>query len=82
MPFLKHDLCHYYKDQLVIEPDHVEMSLSKDDKKVVFSEENVEEVVGDTGQKKLQFPLPWKERFPVTESYQLLFVNWQTTKSA
>ena len=73
LPLLEHDLHRYYKDQLVLEPNHGEMVMSKDDERILaFYEANVEEIKDSTGQRRLQMPLPWKEGFPVSvpESFQ------------
>ena len=68
LPLLEHDLHRYYKDQLVLEPNHGEMVMNKDDERILaFYEVNIEEVKDSTGQRILQMPLPWKEGFPVSE---------------
>jgi len=58
LPLLEHDLCRYYKDQLILESDHAEMALNKDDERVLaFYDANIEEVVDSMRQKRLQLPL-------------------------
>jgi len=66
MPTLMHDISRYYQDQLIIDPDCERMVMSKEDEKVLsFYQNNVREVTDNSGQRRLQLPLPWKEGYPV-----------------
>ena len=66
MPLIMHDI-RYYKDQLVLEPDHEDMHMSKDDEEVrTFYEDNLTEIYDQRRQRRIQLPLPWKKGFPVS----------------
>ena len=67
MPLIMYDISRYYKDQLVLEPDHEDMRMSKDDEEVLaFYEDNLTEICDQRGQKRIELPLPWKKGFPVS----------------
>ena len=67
MPLIMHDISRYYKDQLVLQPDHEDMHMSKDDEEVLaFYEDNLTEINDQRGQRRIQLPLPWKKSFPVS----------------
>ena len=69
LPLLMHDIDHYYKDQLIVEPESELMVMSKEDEKVLaFYEEIMSEVTDANGQLRLQFSLPWKEGYPIEVS--------------
>ena len=45
MPLIMYDIFRYYKNQLVLEPDHEDMHMSKDDEEVLaFHEDNLTEI--------------------------------------
>ena len=59
MPLLVHDILRYYRDQLVLEPDCEELGLSREDERVLsLYKENLMEVTDESGQRRLQLPLP------------------------
>ena len=72
LPLLMHDIDHYYKDQLIVEPASELMVMSKQDEKVLaFYENTMSEVTDANGQLRLQFSLPWKEGYPIEVSKSL-----------
>ena len=55
MSLIMHDISRYYKDQLVLEPDHEDMHMSKDDEEVLaFYEDNLTEIYDQRGQRRIQ----------------------------
>ena len=72
MPSIVEEIAEYTKDQMILDPDFDAKQPSKEDKLVhKFYLSNVEEIYDESGQRRLQLPLPWKtEPFSMPESFK------------
>ena len=62
MPSLCEEVKKYTLDAMILEHNYDKKCPSKDDERVhQFYKDNVEEVI-DNGQRRIQLPLPWKDR--------------------
>ena len=67
MPHIAESLDHHCKDQLILRPDYENKSMSKNDQ-IVYElyRQKIQEIRDESGNVKLQLPLPWKSGRPIS----------------